>query len=209
MKKRLYIFLFIFSIFLVNLLLYYFSTDYRFFLKKLKYWNDTVVHVETNTLTDEYVVEKNLPVDEKILENTSVKNNLNKEYTISEVDKEFSNYFSWYTLGTVKNNENLLLKITEEYPDKYAFYEGNDLSLYLFWMKSFDSMYDFFDVISYDKAISLKKMKLYWMKAFFINLDKSDWFVRFIIEYKNNIFWIKIKKTKYNLVKENILNKIN
>ncbi|MDD4151712.1 MAG: hypothetical protein PHR68_03800 [Candidatus Gracilibacteria bacterium] len=209
MKKRLYIFLFIFSIFLVNLFLYYFSGDYRFFLKKLKYGNDTIVHVETKALTDEYVVKNDLPVDEKILENTYTKDNSNKEYTISKIDKEFSNYFSGYTLGTLKTNENLLLKITEEYPDKYAFYEGNDLNLYLFGMKSFDSMYDFFDVISYDKAISLKKLKLYGMKSFFINLDKSDGFVRFIIEYKNAIFGIKVKKTKYNLVKENILNKIN
>jgi hypothetical protein len=103
----------------------------------------------------------------------------------------------------------LLLSITEEYPDKFLLYKWEKLDLYFFWNKSLDSMYDFFDVLSYDNPFTLKKFKIYGNKSFFVNLDKSDLNVRVIMEYKNHCYWFKIKKSEYNLVKETILNKIN
>ena len=106
-------------------------------------------------------------------------------------------------------NESMLFSITEEYPDRYLLYKWEDLDLYFFWNKSLDSMYDFFDVLSYDNPFTLKKFKIYGNKSFFINLDKSDLYVRLIMEYKNHSFGFKIKKSKYNLVKDTILNKIN
>jgi hypothetical protein len=63
--------------------------------------------------------------------------------------------------------------------------------------------------LSYDNPLSLKKFKLDEKKSFFINLDKSDWYVRFILEFKNHCYGFKIKKSQYNLVKDTILNKIN
>lgn len=207
MSKRLYILFFLSLVFVINLWLYYFSSDYRFFLKKLKYGDDTVIHVEKQKLTDDYVIKNDLPIDTKDI-SSQEKTSLDK-FVIDNTDKEFTSYFSGYLdLSNLKVDDSMLFSITEEYPDNYWLYNWNDLSVYCFWVKSFDSMFDFFDVLSYDKALSLKKIKLYWFKSFFINLDKSDGFVRIVIEYKNHIYGLKIKKSLYNNLKENTLSKI-
>lgn len=202
MQKRLYIILFLSFIFILNLVIYYSSSDYRFFLKKLKYWNDEIIHTDTKPLTDDYIIRNEVPIE-------TISNKENSlDYILDDTDKVFVNFLSW-SLVQKSVNESMLFSITEEYPDKYLLYKWEDLDLYFFWNKSLDSMYDFFDVLSYDNPFTLKKFKIYGNKSFFINLDKSDLYVRLIMEYKNHSFGFKIKKSKYNLVKDTILNKIN
>ena len=63
MQKRLYIILFLSFIFILNLVIYYSSSDYRFFLKKLKYWNDEIIHTDTKPLTDDYIIRNEVPIE--------------------------------------------------------------------------------------------------------------------------------------------------
>ncbi|MDD5213049.1 MAG: hypothetical protein PHG82_01355 [Candidatus Gracilibacteria bacterium] len=206
MQKRLYIIIFLSILFILNLLVYYTSSDYRFFLKKLKYGSDELIYTDSRPLSDEYVIRNNVPIE--TMSSSGSSKDTSVDYKLDDTDKEFISYFS----GSVVEKavvENSLFAITEEYPDKYTFYKGENIDMYFFGIKSFDSMYDFFDVLSYDNPISLKKFKLNEKKSFFINLDKSDSNVRFVLEYKNHCYGFKIKKSQYNLVKDTILNKMN
>lgn len=207
MQKRLYIIIFLSGIFILNLIVYYTSSDYRFFLKKLKYGSDELIYTDSKPLSDEYIIRNNVPI-ETLWSSGGLKDKLPTDYNLDDIDKEFLSYFSW-AVEAKSVVENSLLSITEEYPDVYTLYKWKDIDLYFFWKKSLDSMYDFFDVLSYDNPITTKKFKIYWNKSFFINLDKSDGNVRVIMEYKNHSFWLKIKKSQYNLVKDSILNKMN
>ncbi len=206
MQKRLYIILFLSFIFILNLVIYYTSSDYRFFLKKLKYGSDELIYTETKPLSDEYIIRNDVPIETS--EVTKPLDKVFNDYKLDDIDKGFSLYFSW-NIVEKPELENLLLSITEEYPDKYTLYKWEKLDLYFFWNKSLDSMYDFFDVLSYDNPFTMKKFKIYGNKSFFLNLDKSDSYVRIIMEHKNHCYWLKIKKSQYNFVKETILNKIN
>jgi hypothetical protein len=46
----------------------------------------------------------------------------------------------------------------------------------------------------------------FWDNSFYINLDKDiqDRFVRVVISNNGIVFWLKIKKTEYSLVKEKL-----
>jgi hypothetical protein len=53
---------------------------------------------------------------------------------------------------------------------------------------------------------SLKEVNNFWNNSFYINLnnDIEDRFVRIIVWHKGIVFWLKIKKTEYDLVKEKL-----
>ena len=84
MQKRLYIILFLSFIFILNLVIYYSSSDYRFFLKKLKYWNDEIIHTDTKPLTDDYIIRNEVPIE-------TISNKENSlDYILDDTDKVFA-----------------------------------------------------------------------------------------------------------------------
>jgi hypothetical protein len=54
--------------------------------------------------------------------------------------------------------------------------------------------------------IKIKEVNNYWDKSFYINLnnDIEDRFVRLVVANKWVVFWLKVKKTEYDLVKEKL-----
>jgi hypothetical protein len=70
MRKIIIFIIFLISIFIINLIFYFISDDYKFFIKKLKN-NDTVIYLDDKNYDDKKVIdEKN--VNEKILKNAEV-----------------------------------------------------------------------------------------------------------------------------------------
>jgi hypothetical protein len=105
-----------------------------------------------------------------------------------------------------------LFDITTEYPDNYIEYYSKWLTLYFFPTKTYNEIYDIFSVLEYELPFTLNPVNNFWDNSFYINLneDINDNVIRLIISNKGIVFWLKIKKNEYNLVKEklNIL-KIN
>ncbi len=214
MRKIILFIIFLISIFIVNLIFYFLSDDYKFFLKKIKN-PEEIVYLDDKVYDDS--------IDDKILNNAEVvvtnKGNekifeLKDETWIISLKKEivlWKNYrnilsiFSIYKLKKLEVNLNLF-DITNEYPDNYFEYYSKDLTLYFFPTKDYKDMFDIFDVLSKEWPFSLSEVNNFWDNSFYINLDKNikDRFVRVIISYNGIVFWLKIKKTEYSLVKEKL-----
>jgi len=214
MRKIIIFIIFLISIFIVNLIFYFVSDDYRFFLKKIKS-PDEVVYLEDKVFDD--------TLDNEILNNAEVvvtnKGNekifelkdetwiisLKKEIVLWKNYRNILNLFSIYKLKKLEVNLNLF-DITDEYPDNYFEYYSKDLTLYFFPTKNYKDMFDIFDVLSKEWPFSLSEINNFWNNSFYINLDENikDRFVRVIISDNGIVFWLKIKKTEYSLVKEKL-----
>lgn len=228
MKYITKILLFISAFFLINLVFYYSSEDYRFLLKKLKN-TDEVVYIEDKNITDDYI-EKETILDENITEtnNTETDEKIvfndtnswidshieNKEITEKETEiilwkqyKEIYDLFSKdYDLWEIRVKQNIF-DITDEFPDDYLEYYSTDLTLYLFLKKNYSQIKDIFDVIAYNSPYKINEVNNFWDNSFYINLDEniSDSYIRMIISYESVVFWLKIKKDEYN----NVTKKLN
>jgi len=226
MRKIIIFIIFLISIFIVNLIFYFISDDYRFFIKKIKN-PDSVVYIEEKNYDDNIEKENNYKenkkIDKKILNNaeiiaTSKDNNkifklkendwvvkLKDEVVLGKTYRDILSIFSIYKLKKLEVNLNLF-DITDEYPDNYFEYYSKDLSVYIFPTKNYNQIYDIFEVLSKESPFSINQVNNFWDSSFYINLDKDiqDRFVRVIISYKWVAFWLKIKKTEYGLVKEKL-----
>lgn len=226
MRKIIIFIIFLISIFIVNLIFYFISDDYRFFIKKIKN-PDRVVYLEEKNYDDNIenkdIIKKDKILDKKILNNaeiiaTSKDNkkifklksedwvvNLKDEIILWKTYRYILDIFSIYKLKKLEVNLNLF-DITDEYPDNYFEYYSKNLTLYIFPTKNYKQIYDIFDVLSKESPFSINQVNNFWDNSFFINLDKDiqDRFVRVIISYKWVVFWLKIKKTEYSLVKEKL-----
>lgn len=214
MRKIIIFIIFLISIFIVNLIFYFISDDYRFFLKKIKD-TDEVVYLEEKTYNDE--------LDNEILEDAELvntnKNNekifelkednwvieLKSEVVLWKNYKKIINLFSIYKLNKLEINTNLF-DLTDEYPDNYFEYYSKDLTLYLFPTKNYSDLYDIFSVLSDELPFTINEVNNFWDNSFYINLDEGieDRFVRIVISNNGVVFWLKIKKTEYSLVKEKL-----
>lgn len=219
MRKVIGFITFLIIIFIVNIIFYILSDDYKTFLKDLKNKN-TEIDLQEKSFNDELgidTLESDKTWNIELIE-TSKKNKelfVLKEWTWSiELKNEISlwknyidiiNLFSQYNINKLEINSNLF-DITDEYPDNYFEYYSKDLTLYLFPTKTYTETYDIFSVLSKELPFTLKKTDSFWDNSFFINLntDIEDRFIRMIISNKWIIFWLKIKKTEYNLVKEKL-----
>jgi len=98
-----------------------------------------------------------------------------------------------------------LFGLTNEYPYDFEEYYSREkkMNLYVFKDKAYEDILNIFDVISYNLYFKIKKVNNFWDKSF-INLDQDldDSYIRFVFSYKNNNFWLKIKKDWYNEVKK-------
>ncbi len=225
MRKTITAIIFLIIIFVVNLIFYYLSDDYKFFLRKIKNTND-VVYLEEKVINDDEINNidlENKKEEEKILEWAEVvelskknekifelKDNdskvaLKDEVVLWDNYMEINKLFSLYSLNKLEINSNLF-DITDEYPDNYFEYYSKDLTLYFFPTKTYDEILDIFSVLDDELPFTLKEVNNFWDNSFYINLNENikDRFVRLVISNKWVVFWLKIKKTEYNLVKDKL-----
>ena len=213
--RRLIIFLiFLIIIFVVNLIFYFLSDDYRFFLKKIKD-REEIIYLDEQMFDDSW--EKEILQDAELAKVNNINDEifekkddswlieLKSEITLWKNYKDIINIFSIYKLDKLEMNTNLF-DITDEYPDNYFEYYSKDLTLYLFPTKTYSDLYDIFSVLSGELPFTMNEVNNFWDNSFFINLnnDIEDRFIRVVISNKGVVFWLKIKKSEYNLVKEKL-----
>lgn len=238
MRNTILFIIFLIFSFLINVIFYYISADYRFFLKNLKkneltieeqsdFLNDdfsyntkNVVENEDDKISDE--IEKSEIDDIKLDDNIEIVKTSNENNLIFNDDKDnkvkiknnvslWKNYkdildiFSNYDLQALELNTNLF-DITDEYPDNYLEYYSKELTLYFFPTKTYKEVYDIFSVLEFELPFKMNAANSFWEESFFVNLnqDISDNFVRVVISHKWVVFWLKIKKNEYNLIKEKL-----
>ena len=214
MRKIIIFIIFLIIIFVTNLSFYFLSEDYRFFLKKIKD-TDKVIYLE-NKAIDDYI-------ESDILENAEIVTLSNENEKIFELKddnkivtlkneiilwknyKNIINLFISYKLIKLEMNSNLF-DITDEYPDNYFEYYSKDLTLYLFPTKTYTDLKDIFSVLEYELPFSVNEVNNFWNNSFYINLnqDIEDRFIRLIVSHNWVVFWLKIKKTEYDLVREKL-----
>ena len=224
MRKIIALIIFIIIIFWVNLLFYFLSEDYRFFLKKIKE-KDDVIHMEEKNYNDnlEKVDINDIDTDELVeisnkneeifdIELESWKIELKNEVVLGKNYTKIVDLFSIYKINRLEINTNLF-DLTDEYPDNYFEYYSKDLTLYLFPTKTYSEVHDIFSVLSDELPFIINDVDNFWDNSFYINLDKDieDRFIRLVISNKWVVFWLKIKKTEYSLIKEklNLLNEVS
>lgn len=221
----------ILAIFILNIVFYFVSDDYRFFLEKLKY-KDKTVYIDDIKITDEYDNEEKerikndskKEVEEQLikeLDDPSVaKIEVNTDYELSKNDSNiktetilWSNYKNVlnafkekYVLKNIEVNSKLF-ELTDEYPDYYYEYYSNVLTIYFFPSKSYTDVYDIFNYLKDSSPFTLKEVNNFWEKSFYINLKEeiNDNYIRLVISKNGITFWLKIKKDEYNNIKEILL----
>ncbi len=211
MRKIIIFIVFLIIIFIINLIFYSLSEEYRFFLKKIKNSWD-VVYLENKNI-DDTINKKELEFIETSNENESIfdlkdeiwKVMLKSEVTLWKNYKEIIDLFSIYKLIKLELNSGLF-DLTDEYPDNYFEYYSKDLTLYLFPTKTYNDLFDIFSILDDELPFSLNEVNNFGDNSFYINLNKDieDRFVRLIISNKWVVFGLKIKKTEYDLVKEKL-----
>lgn len=210
--RRIIVFLiFLVLLFLVNVIFYFISEDYQFFLKKIKN-DEEIIYIDNWILHDtipEEFSEDNIAVIEYNSQ-LNIKTENNEIDFISEKSEEilWKNYqkildiFTEYWLETIELTNNLF-DLTEEYPENYYEYYSKDLTLYFFNTKTYSEVYDIFDVLAYDLPFTLNKVDNFWNASFYINLneDIKDNYIRMVVNYKWVVFGLKIKNSEYNVIK--------
>lgn len=216
MKKLIYVLLLLSSLLVLNIAIYFLSSDYRFYVKKLKYWELPVE--ENQIITDNYSIENSKNCDcsnnENVLSNTWVLTSSWEltwtwESTASTWWIEtLSNYFSWIVFTPKTYDEYFkIFDITDEYINKYETYVSENIEIYYFPESNFDELYGFFETISFEFPITLNRLNNFWQRSFYVNKKENDDFVRLVIKYDNKIFWLKIKNNYYNEARK-ILNQL-
>ena len=219
MKILTKIIFFLLIIFILNIIFYYISDDYKSFLEDIKYsWTNNNVENNIDLNND------NLIKDEKIQENTGLVNSNNEkieQIKISDIDivqktvlwKNYINILNKFEkifdLDKIEVNTKLF-EITDEYPDYYYEYYSSDLTIYFFTTKQYSEIYDIFNYLQNDLPFTINEVNNFWEKSFYINLNKeiNDNYIRFVITQNWISFWLKIKSTQYETVKDILTNKI-
>lgn len=229
MKRIIIFIIFLITIFIVNILFYYLSSDYRIFLKKIKNkeWDIELQEKSfyDNKIDDEININNDLNIEDEIdlIDNEIWLSTKNEELFEKKDEKtwivEFKNevtlwknyleildLFSNYDLNKLEFNSSLF-DITNEYPDNYFEYYSKDLTLYLFPTKTYNEILDIFNILKDELPFDINEVNNFWDKSFFLNLDNDiqDRFIRIVITNKWIVFWLKIKRTNYDEVK----NKLN
>lgn len=229
-RKILYILSLFLVLFVWNIGLYQYNEDYRFLLKKFKYKEDAQV-IEDAQINDDYTLWE-IDVGNTIKSSTGgnqvltqldetakedyksftgadlVKKNPQNEEQL-ELSTEGKKLLELIGEGKITRVENhaSLFDMTTEYPDNYLEYSSEDLTMYFFPTKSYDQIIDIFYAISQGLPFSLNKNDAFGEKSFYINISKDfqDEYVRLVVLYKKEVFWLKIKKDYYNDVKKSLM----
>lgn len=94
-----------------------------------------------------------------------------------------------------------LLDIAWEYPDEYLQYGREWLDVYMLTTREFEEVSSIFSVLEYEMPFSINSVNNFWTQSFFINLERTDDKIRFIFEYREKVFWIKVRNASYERVK--------
>jgi len=191
---------FLIIVFILNIITYYISEDYNFFIKKIKNSNE-IVYTKTNKINDEIII----PTTWNVVKKNKI---TTKEIVLWKNYTDIINAFSKYKMKKLKV-ETSLFDLTDEYPDNYYEYYSKELTIYLFTTKSYEEVKDIIKVISYEVPYEINEVNNFLDKSFYINLKKEikDNNIRLVVSKKNITFWLKIKKNVYNDIKK-ILNKM-
>lgn len=225
MKNIILFVLFLVSIFIINIAFYYTSSDYRDFIKKIKIESENISQeedfikkwengffsgkIENNKLEEKEnnnssSSDHNASIGDK---NTTLNtNNIKQEIKLWKWYQDILDMFSWYNLSNVDINANLF-DLTNEYPDSYYEYYSPKLSLYFFTTKTYEQVYDIFDVLQTERPFKLNSINNFWEKSFYINFneDLND-AIRLVILHKWIVFWLKVDKNEYNNIKQKLQN---
>lgn len=215
MRRIIHVLLFVVFIFLLNLVFYFVSDDYKNFIKQVKTGEKTTD--QHSTFPDDITVtqpEQSLEDDEEnIIDSTDAlpyqpsaedtfipqesKKVLGKNYQI------ILEGFSKYNFDEIELTTNLF-DITNEYPDDYYEFYSKDLTLYFFDTKTYSEVKDIFDVLSYDVSFSVNEVDNFANASFYINLneDIQDNYIRIVMNYKWVVVGLKIKRDQYTQVKQ-------
>ncbi|MDD2871609.1 MAG: hypothetical protein PHS49_06475 [Candidatus Gracilibacteria bacterium] len=214
MRKVIVFLIFLIIIFIVNILFYFVSDDYREFLKNLKNKENTTVSLDEKAFND--IPQLEVSDSEKIvpstkneeiftLEDSKGKVELKNEVVLGKNYQDIIDIFSVYNLNKLEINSSLF-DITNEYPDNYFEYYSADLTLYLFPTKTYRDLADIFTVLSDELPFTINEVNNFGDNSFFINLnnDIADRFIRIVVSNKGVVFGLKIKITEYDLVKSKL-----
>lgn len=214
MKKVVYALAIVVVTFLTNIGLFYYSDNYSFFLKKMKYW-DNVISLDAKNITD--IPQNNsgscncqnissgasltTPSRSPAASNGSWALNLEQQL------KELFSLFDKKTLVLQTYDEYYkIFDITDEYPKEYYTYRNENLELYLFPSGNFTDMYNLFDLLSTYPNVGVKftlnKSNVFGKMSFYINPKVDDGNVRLVIDNWKILFWLKVKKSYYSQVKK-------
>lgn len=164
--------------------------------------SSNVSNEESSAISSQDIWEREIP--EREIVPSSV--NTSWELVLSEVGKQIIANFqdTWFEI-LEKEDKDDLLDIAREYPDDYIQYGNNSFDLYVLPTRNYAEVDDIFTVLEFEMPYTLNKTDSFGERSFFINLDRPDEKVRFIFQYKWEVFWIKVRTPNYNAVKS-ILN---
>lgn len=234
MKLLIKFLFFLLILFFLNVIFYFLSDDYKFFLQNLKHnWdiinqeNKENKNILDNNNNDDILdknLNSNLNSNNNNLNNDDIlkidNNNFNlvdkSEPKNNEIKQEvilWSNYRK--VLDLFKTNYELkeieinwtLFELTDEYPDHYYEYYSKELTIYLFTTKTYSQVFEMFNYLQSSLPFSVKELNNFWEKSFYINMrdDVKDNYIRLVISKNGINFWLKIRNDEYNKVKEILL----
>lgn len=207
MRSIILFMIFLILSFFLNVIFYYVSEDYRFFLKNVKTDENIITDTVDNKLNNEKItnLDNEIYSDSVDLSLEEDKVDIIKEVKLWKNYKDVLSLFSLYDFKLLEVNSNLF-DVTNEYPDNYIEYYSRELTIYFFTTKSYEEIYDIFDLLSSELPFKINEVNNFWDKSFYINLNEeiNDNYIRLVISYKWISFWLKIKNNEYNLVKEKL-----
>lgn len=197
MRRIIHVLLFVVLLFLLNLMFYFISDDYKEFIKQAKTGEKTTDQYSTfpDDIQVSELLETNVTQPENINDSTddfSFQPIAEETYVAEESKKVLGkNYqvildgFSQFNFESIELTTNLF-DITNEYPDDYYEFYSKDLTLYFFDTKTYSEVKDIFQVLSYDVSFTINEVNNFVDASFFINLneDIQDNFVRIVANYK-------------------------
>lgn len=183
-----------------------------------KKYDDEVKVIKYNEESVEKIIKENDIEKNEYNENYDNKEwilyDLNEEVEVNEPKNEvilwksYNEILDLFTIYELKKLEfsSSLFDLTDEYPDHYYEYYSKDLTLYFFTTRTYNDLYDIFWILEQDLPFYLSEINNFWDKSFYVNLDKNieDRFIRLVISNKWIVFWLKIKKNDYWLVKSRL-----
>ena len=202
-----------------NIFAYSMSENYRFFLKKIKY-NEELVYEWSEVVNDSLTVSswdsstgwwaiysqqtlKDPDQDVTFLDVLSWTTKTDSDLPeMTQEENNFIDEFWTFNLKRLETHTNIF-GITTEYPDPYYEWYSAGVSVYVLSTLSYTWVKDVFDVLAFDLPYRVNEVNNFWTASFYINLLEwyEDNYVRIVMEYENNVFWLKIRKDRYNEVK--------
>lgn len=215
MRRIIHVLLFVVLLFLLNLMFYFISDDYKEFIKQAKTGEKTTDQYSTfpDDIQVSELLETNVTQPENINDSTddfSFQPIAEETYVAEESKKVLGkNYqvildgFSQFNFESIELTTNLF-DITNEYPDDYYEFYSKDLTLYFFDTKTYSEVKDIFQVLSYDVSFTINEVNNFVDASFFINLneDIQDNFVRIVANYKWVVVGLKVKREQYPQIKK-------